>query len=130
MPTGVAACSRPLDRKETQEEVERRSNGDQMELEGELKEVREAHESGKTRSLSWRLSQLKALRTLLYDKEDDIFKALEQDLGKHRAEAYRDEACNLLFFNLTFFFFVLLRCDLISGGYSDQVRQLRNRQFA
>ncbi|KAG6519397.1 aldehyde dehydrogenase family 3 member F1-like isoform X1 [Zingiber officinale] len=60
-------------------------------MEGELKEVREAYESGKTRSLSWRLSQLKALLRLLYDKEDDIFKALEQDLGKHRAEAYRDE---------------------------------------
>ncbi|XP_074580668.1 aldehyde dehydrogenase family 3 member F1-like, partial [Curcuma longa] len=60
-------------------------------MEGELKEVREAYESGKTRSLSWRLSQLKALRRLLYDKEDDICKALEQDLGKHRAEAYRDE---------------------------------------
>ncbi|KAG6522333.1 hypothetical protein ZIOFF_019472 [Zingiber officinale] len=77
-------------------------------MEGELKEVREAYESGKTRSLSWRLSQLKALLRLLYDKEDDIFKALEQDLGKHRAEAYRDEAC----------------------GSSDQVRQLRNRQSA
>ncbi|WOL10064.1 aldehyde dehydrogenase family 3 member F1 isoform X2 [Canna indica] len=61
-------------------------------LEAAVKEVREAYESGRTRSLSWRRTQLAALRRLLYEREDDIFIALKEDLGKHQAEAYRDEA--------------------------------------
>ena len=61
-------------------------------VEGVANEVRTDYESGKTRSLAWRRSQLKALQRLLYEEEEGMFTALKQDLGKHQAEAYRDEA--------------------------------------
>lgn len=60
-------------------------------FEEELKEVREVFNSGKTREISWRRSQLKGILSLLKERESDIFKALNQDLGKHHVEAYRDE---------------------------------------
>ncbi|OAY70649.1 Aldehyde dehydrogenase family 3 member F1 [Ananas comosus] len=60
-------------------------------LESEVGEVRGAFERGRTRSLSWRRSQLRALLKLLKDEEDDIFKALKEDVGKHHVEAFRDE---------------------------------------
>ncbi|XP_075100095.1 aldehyde dehydrogenase family 3 member F1-like isoform X2 [Nicotiana tabacum] len=60
--------------------------------EKDLEELRETFKSGKTREESWRRTQLKNLLRLLEEKEDDIFKALKQDLGKHHVEAYRDEA--------------------------------------
>ncbi|XP_065021609.1 aldehyde dehydrogenase family 3 member F1-like isoform X1 [Musa acuminata AAA Group] len=60
-------------------------------VEGVANEVRTDYESGKTRSLAWRRSQLKALQRLLYEEEEGMFTALKQDLGKHQAEAYRDE---------------------------------------
>lgn len=65
--------------------------GVKKDLEGELEELRETYNCGKTKEETWRRSQLKGLLTLLKEKEDDIFKALKQDLGKHHAEAYRDE---------------------------------------
>lgn len=65
-------------------------------LETDLEELRDTYRSCKTKEASWRRSQLKGLLTLLKDKEKDIFKALEQDLGKHYAETYRDEVCNIL----------------------------------
>lgn len=60
-------------------------------LESELKELRDTFNSGITKQESWRRSQLKALLSLLEEKEDDIAKALEQDLGKHPVESFRDE---------------------------------------
>ena len=57
-------------------------------LERQAEEVRDAYSSGKTEEESWRRSHLKAL---LEEREDDIFEALKQDIGKHPAEAYRDE---------------------------------------
>nr|QCI61344.1 Aldehyde dehydrogenase [Crocus sativus] len=60
-------------------------------LESQLGGVRSCFKSGKTRSLSWRKSQLKAVMKLLQEKENDIFVALKEDLGKHPAEAFRDE---------------------------------------
>lgn len=62
-----------------------------LNLEGELEELRETFNSGKTKDASWRRSQLKAMLNLLKENEDDLFQALKQDLGKHRCEAYRDE---------------------------------------
>ncbi|XP_071734844.1 aldehyde dehydrogenase family 3 member F1-like [Rutidosis leptorrhynchoides] len=59
--------------------------------EEELKGLREVFNSGKTRELSWRKAQLKGILLLLKEREHDIFKALNQDLGKHHVEAYRDE---------------------------------------
>ncbi|XP_006652592.1 aldehyde dehydrogenase family 3 member F1-like [Oryza brachyantha] len=54
-------------------------------------ELRAAYESGRTRSLEWRQSQLRGLLRLLAEEETAAFRALRQDLGKHHAEAYRDE---------------------------------------
>ncbi|CAN6273730.1 unnamed protein product, partial [Urochloa humidicola] len=41
--------------------------------------------------LEWRQAQLRGLVRLLEEKEEDIFDVLREDLGKHRAEAFRDE---------------------------------------
>lgn len=60
-------------------------------LERDLEGMREYYSQGKTKEASWRKSQLKGLLTLLKEKEEDIFKALNQDLGKHHVEAFRDE---------------------------------------
>ncbi|KVI09439.1 Aldehyde dehydrogenase, C-terminal [Cynara cardunculus var. scolymus] len=60
-------------------------------FEGDLKELRDTFNSGKTREASWRRSQLHGIISLLKERESDIFKALKQDLGKHHVEAYRDE---------------------------------------
>ncbi|KAL4576909.1 hypothetical protein LXL04_013010 [Taraxacum kok-saghyz] len=60
-------------------------------FEEEIQEVRETFKSGKTREISWRKSQLQAILSLLKERESDIFDALNQDLGKHHVEAYRDE---------------------------------------
>lgn len=62
-------------------------------VERQMKNMREYFRSGVTKEASWRESQLKGLRRFLMEKESDIFKALMQDLGKHRVEAFRDEVC-------------------------------------
>ncbi|KAL6633879.1 hypothetical protein ACP70R_026550 [Stipagrostis hirtigluma subsp. patula] len=54
-------------------------------------ELREVYESGRTRDMEWRRSQLRGLVRLLEEKEEDIFDALREDLGKPRGEAFRDE---------------------------------------
>ncbi|KAI4980814.1 hypothetical protein ZWY2020_021299 [Hordeum vulgare] len=56
-----------------------------------LSGLREAYHSGRTKDLAWRRSQLRGLLRLLTEKEEEIFDALHDDLGKHRAESYRDE---------------------------------------
>lgn len=65
-------------------------------LEAELEVLRETFKSEKTREECWRRSQLQNLLRLLEEKEDDIYKALKQDLGKHHVEAYRDEIGTLI----------------------------------
>ena len=60
-------------------------------LERELEELRETYKSGKTKEASWRRSQLKSLLSLLEEREEDIFQALHQDIGKNHVESYRDE---------------------------------------
>ncbi|GJW75236.1 aldehyde dehydrogenase family 3 member F1-like protein [Tanacetum coccineum] len=59
--------------------------------EPELRELRETFNSGKTREISWRKAQLQRILSILKERESDICKALNQDLGKHHVEAYRDE---------------------------------------
>ncbi|VAI47524.1 unnamed protein product [Triticum turgidum subsp. durum] len=53
--------------------------------------LRVVYKSGRTKDLSWRRSQLKGLIRLLTEKEEEIFDALHDDLGKHRTESFRDE---------------------------------------
>lgn len=80
-------------RKELGKEKTRES--EKMEIVGEveesLRELRDYFKSGCTRSVKWRKTQITALLQLLRDKEDVIFEALRQDLGKHPVESYRDE---------------------------------------
>ncbi|XP_071712054.1 aldehyde dehydrogenase family 3 member F1-like [Rutidosis leptorrhynchoides] len=61
------------------------------EFENDLKELKQVFNSGKTKEASWRISQLQGLLHILEDRENDIFIALKQDLGKHHVESYRDE---------------------------------------
>ncbi|PUZ76805.1 hypothetical protein GQ55_1G319700 [Panicum hallii var. hallii] len=58
---------------------------------GLVGDLREVYESGRTRDLEWRHSQLRGLVRLLEEEEEDIFDVLREDLGKHRAESFRDE---------------------------------------
>uniref|UniRef100_A0A6M2FA47 Aldehyde dehydrogenase n=1 Tax=Populus davidiana TaxID=266767 RepID=A0A6M2FA47_9ROSI len=60
-------------------------------LEGTLAELRDTFKSGRTRSAAWRKSQLRAMIEFVQDNEEEIFKVLDQDVGKHPVEAYRDE---------------------------------------
>lgn len=63
-----------------------------LHLEEAMAELRESFRSTKTRSAEWRKTQLRGLERLLQEKEREIYKALDEDLGKHHTEAYRDEA--------------------------------------
>src|SRR5579863_7982941 len=49
--------------------------------------LRAAFHSGRTRPLSWRVEQLKALKALLTDKDEEICEALWSDLRKPPLEA-------------------------------------------
>ncbi|KAJ8648521.1 hypothetical protein MRB53_001544 [Persea americana] len=62
-----------------------------LHLEEAMAELRESFRSTKTRSAEWRKTQLRGLERLLQEKEREIYKALDEDLGKHHTEAYRDE---------------------------------------
>lgn len=67
-----------------------------VEVEETVRDLRQYFKTGKTRSVTWRKNQLKALLNLIHENEDAISKALYQDLGKHPVEAYRDEV--IIFF--------------------------------
>lgn len=69
-----------------------------------LAELRQNFRSGRTRGLVWRKTQLRAILKLVAENEDEIFEALNRDLGKHPAEAYRDEVST----HFSFFFQVEL----------------------
>ncbi|XP_020552251.1 aldehyde dehydrogenase family 3 member F1-like isoform X2 [Sesamum indicum] len=56
-----------------------------------LEGLRRTFRSGRTRGVDWRKAQLLALVKYLAENEAQILEALEQDLGKHPVEAYRDE---------------------------------------
>jgi aldehyde dehydrogenase (NAD+) len=50
--------------------------------------LRSAFESGRTRPLSWRREQLRRMKKMLKEREDDLLGALAADLGKPRVEAW------------------------------------------
>lgn len=58
---------------------------------GVVDAARQAFDSGRTRSLDWRLSQLDALSRMIKERKDDILDALNDDVGKPRLEAYAAE---------------------------------------
>ena len=53
--------------------------------------ARQAFDSGRTKPYAWREAQLKALRRLLIDHEDEIAQALDADLGKSAEEFWLTE---------------------------------------
>ena len=53
-----------------------------------LQNQRDFFASGKTLDVSWRISQLKELREAIRSHEAQILRALNEDLGRHPAEAY------------------------------------------
>jgi aldehyde dehydrogenase (NAD+) len=53
-----------------------------------LERLRAGFNSGVTRELSWRESQLDALLALLEEAEGDLIEAMREDLGRPAAEAY------------------------------------------
>lgn len=65
-------------------------------LEETLQGLRQTFASRKTRSAQWRRSQLKALLRLIQEQEDELYKVLQEDLGKPRVEAFRDEVIRSL----------------------------------
>lgn len=56
-----------------------------------IKRLRAAFRTGRTRSLEWRLSQLKALTRMMSESEPEILQALATDLGKPGLEAFTTE---------------------------------------
>ncbi|XP_058107741.1 aldehyde dehydrogenase family 3 member F1-like [Magnolia sinica] len=62
-----------------------------LNLEESMEELRESFRSRRTRNAAWRRAQLKGLLRMLEEKEEEIFKTLKEDIGKHSAEAFRDE---------------------------------------
>jgi aldehyde dehydrogenase (NAD+) len=50
--------------------------------------LRASFESGRTRPLDWRRAQLKAMKRMLQEREQELLDALATDLGKPRAEAW------------------------------------------
>lgn len=103
---------------------------DLVHLEENMEELRECFRSRKTKSAAWRRDQLEGLLRLLKEKESEIFKALKEDLGKPRAEAYRDEVGpeelhqNLLHISISFTLFhglfILLSSATDSAGWTSE----------
>src|ERR1700691_3599493 len=58
------------------------------ELADQVASIRGVFASGRTRSVDWRLRQLRGIERLLDENEDQIATALAQDLGRERAEAW------------------------------------------
>jgi aldehyde dehydrogenase (NAD+) len=50
--------------------------------------LRSTFASGRTRPLAWRRAQLKQMKAMLVEREQDLLDALAADLGKPRAEAW------------------------------------------
>uniref|UniRef100_A0A7N0UGD5 Aldehyde dehydrogenase n=1 Tax=Kalanchoe fedtschenkoi TaxID=63787 RepID=A0A7N0UGD5_KALFE len=68
-------------------------------LDESLAVLRESFKRGKTRTAAWRKSQLNGILKLVGENEEKIFQALNEDIGKHPVEAYRDEGyIPLIFF--------------------------------
>ncbi|CAO2837343.1 unnamed protein product [Amaranthus hypochondriacus] len=65
-------------------------------MEKNIEELRVYFKAGKTREISWRKKQLNGLLNFMIEKEEEIFKALKNDLGKHPVESFRDEVGPLI----------------------------------
>jgi aldehyde dehydrogenase (NAD+) len=57
------------------------------EIDASIARVRGTFESGVTRDLAWRKRQLRAIRKMMGEHEEDVVAALAEDLGRPRSEA-------------------------------------------
>ena len=57
-------------------------------INGILDQQKKFFKTGKTLDLSFRIRQLKRLKSAVIQYEDEIKNALSKDLGRHGAEAY------------------------------------------
>lgn len=62
-----------------------------MRIEKLMKRQRDFFASGKTFSISWRIQALNRLETAILKYEQELYKALKEDLGKSKAESYMCE---------------------------------------
>jgi aldehyde dehydrogenase (NAD+) len=76
--------------------VEPASTAVQDHAEDIVRSLRRRFETGSTKSLSWRLSQLDALEHFFREREQDILDALRADLAKPEAEAFASEIATAL----------------------------------
>ena len=53
--------------------------------------LKDTFATGKTRPLAWRIEQLKQIRKMVVEQQDEIFEAMEQDLGRCNMESWTAE---------------------------------------
>ncbi len=54
----------------------------QIDIPGAVAHLRSSFNSYRTRDIVWRLEQLRRLKIIVLEREEDIFAALKQDMGK------------------------------------------------
>ncbi|MGO8992219.1 MAG: aldehyde dehydrogenase family protein [Polyangiaceae bacterium] len=73
-------------------DAERRANGQTVRaIPGLVSDLRAAFETGRTRSIDWRVRQLDGIRRLVVENEKEIVAALHDDVGKPEPEAFMAE---------------------------------------
>ena len=63
----------------------------EVDISGAVAHLRSSFDSYRTRDIGWRLEQLRCLKTMVLEREADIFAALKQDLGKSTFESWVTE---------------------------------------
>src|SRR5574337_36392 len=61
---------------------------------GVLDDLRAVFATGRTRSLSWRLEQLRGIERLLAERESEIASAIGEDLDRPYVEAFMGDIAN------------------------------------
>jgi aldehyde dehydrogenase (NAD+) len=56
-----------------------------------LQQLNKCFASGKTKALLWRIEQLKQIRKMVIEQQDEIFVAMQQDLGRCNMESWTAE---------------------------------------
>ena len=64
-------------------------------MQGILNTLRENYQSGRTKTLQWRLDQLRAVYKILVDHQDELADAVYKDLGRCARETYIMELLQL-----------------------------------
>ena len=56
-----------------------------------IQQLKKSFASGKTKALVWRIEQLKQIRKMVLEQQDEIFVAMQQDLGRCNMESWTAE---------------------------------------